>query len=188
VKQRAKHAVKPGSPIDERGISLIETMIAVGIMSVCLIGTASVLTQGVQRTNSSPGDLIATQKAQEAIESVFSARDSKVLTWAQLQNVYGQSGMDGGIFLDAEQPIKEAGSDGLVGTADDGAIESVTYPGRDGLYGTVDDEMKSMDGYAREIRIRDVQPNLRSITVTVSFQSGNMRRGYTLTAYISTYA
>lgn len=174
--------------VSERGISLIETMIAVAVMSVCLIGTASVLTQGVQRTNSSPGDLIATQKAQEAIESVFSARDSKVLSWAQIRNVSGASGSDAGIFLDAALPIKDAGPDGLVGTPDDGAIETMTFPGRDGLLGTADDEVRSLEGYQREIRIRDLQPNLRSITVTVTFQSGSSRRTYALTAYISNYA
>jgi type II secretory pathway pseudopilin PulG len=173
---------------DDRGLSLIETMIAVGVMSICLIGTAQVLSQGVQRTNSSPGDLLATQKAQEAIESVFSARDSKVLTWAQVRNVAGATGSDGGIFLDAPQPLKKPGADGLVGTADDTTVEAVTFPGRDGQIGTADDEVRRMDGYLRQIEIRDIQPNLRSITVTVTFQSGSSRRSYTLTAYISNYA
>lgn len=172
----------------ERGISLIETLIAVGVLAVGTIGMATVLAQGVQRTNSAPGDLIATHKASEAIESVFAARDSKVLAWAQLRNVLGASNSDGGIFLDGPQPIKEPGPDGLVGTADDGSVEARALPGRDGTLGTSDDAVESLEGYTRQIEIRDVQTNLRSITVTVSFRAGGTTRRYTLTAFISTYA
>ena len=56
----------------ERGFSLVETIVAVGVLSVGLLGGAAVLTQGMQRLSSSPGDVLTTQKAAEAIESVFS--------------------------------------------------------------------------------------------------------------------
>src|ERR1700682_6426597 len=100
----------------ERGFSLLETMIAVGVLSVGLLGAAAVITQGMQRVASSPGDVITTQKAAEAIESVVSARDSHKLTWSQLQNVAGGSGADGGVFLDGPQPLKYQGPDGLLNT------------------------------------------------------------------------
>ena len=63
-----------------RGISLIETAIALGVLSVGVLGAAALFTQGMERTKSSPGDLVATQKAQEAVESVFAARDSHTVT------------------------------------------------------------------------------------------------------------
>src|SRR5580704_5053086 len=100
----------------DRGFSLIETAMALGVLTVGMLGAAAALTLGMQAVSSSPGDLIATQKAAEAIESVYSARDSHVLTWAQIQNVKGASGSDGGVFLDGPQPIKLAGPDGLVNT------------------------------------------------------------------------
>jgi Tfp pilus assembly protein PilV len=114
-----------------RGTSLIETAIAVGVLSVGALGTAAVFTQGMERTKSSPGDFLAIQKAQEAIESVFAARDSHTVTWAQLRNVIG-TGSDGGIFLDGAQDIRDTGTDGIVNTADDALqpIESTRYPGR----------------------------------------------------------
>jgi hypothetical protein len=37
------------------------------------LGMACIFTQGMQKTASSPGELLATQKASAAIESVFSA-------------------------------------------------------------------------------------------------------------------
>ena len=132
----------------ERGFSLIETVIAMGILGVGVLGAAGVLSEGLQMVSSSPGDLVATQKAAEAIESVFSARDSHVLTWAQLQNVKGLTGADGGIFLDGPQPVRLAGPDGVINTADDGAqpIESVQYPGPDKVLGTLDDKTVSLTG------------------------------------------
>jgi type II secretory pathway pseudopilin PulG len=167
-----------------RGTTLIETMVALGVLSVGALGTAAVFTQGMERTKSSPADLVATQKAQEGIESVFAARDSRTVTWAQLRNVSGAAS-DGGIFLDGAQPIKDAGADGIVNTADDGAIETIVYPGRDLTLGTADDKTVTLSDFTREIQIRNLTADLRSITVLVSYQSGSGLRVFTLIAYIS---
>ena len=114
----------------ERGFSLLETIIALGVLTTGLLGAAAVLASGMQMVTSAPGDLIATEKAIEAIESVISARDAGTLGWAQILNVEGASGSDGGVFLDGPQPMQTAGDDGVLDTADDGAVESVDLPGR----------------------------------------------------------
>ena len=97
---------------DQSGFSLLETMFAIGILSVGALGMAGIFAQGMQQTTSSPHELTATQKAAEAIESVFSARDSHILTWTQLRNV-----SHGGIFKNGPHPLTTAGPDGVVGTA-----------------------------------------------------------------------
>jgi hypothetical protein len=167
----------------ESGFSLVETVFAIGILCVGALGMAGIFTAGMQRTISSPGELIATQKAAEAVESVFSARDSHTLAWGQLRNV-----SHGGIFLDGPQPIKTPGSDGVVNTADDGAVESVVLPGPDQQLGTLDDVTKTLDGFTRQIAIADLSDDLRSITVTVTYLAGPQTRSYSITAYISTWA
>jgi prepilin-type N-terminal cleavage/methylation domain-containing protein len=174
----------------ERGFSLIETLMALGVLTVGVLGAAGVLAQGLQRIAGAPGDVIAAQKAAEAIESVFSARDSHVLVWAQIRNVHGQSGNDNGVFLDNPQPVKLAGPDGLVNTADDAAqpVESVVYPGPDQMLGTADDKTVTLSNFTREIIIRDVETDLRSITVIVTYQDGQSQRSYTLTTYISNFS
>ena len=174
--------------MSDRGFSLIETMIAVGILAVGLLGAAALLAAGMQKIASSPRDLIATQKATEAIESVFSARDTHTLKWAQIRNVNGASGTDGGIFLDGPRDLRAPGPDGLIDTADDGSVETIVYPGPDQQFGTADDVTTTLAGFTREIQIRDIQANLRSITVIVTYPEGAARRTYTLTAYISSFA
>jgi prepilin-type N-terminal cleavage/methylation domain-containing protein len=184
--------------MSQRGFSLIETVMALGVLTVGLMGAAAVLTSGLNLVQSSPFDLIATQKAAEAVESVFSGRDSHVLAWAQIRNVLGASGTDGGVFIDGALPIKLSGADGLFNTADDAAqpIETMVFPGPDQLMNTADDITVSLSGMTRTVTIRDVPGeigvngivDLRSITVTVTYQAGMTTRTYTLVTYISNYS
>jgi type II secretory pathway pseudopilin PulG len=167
----------------QSGFSLLETVFSIGVLCVGALGLAGIFSQGMQRTISSPGELIATQKAAEAIESVFSARDSHSLAWSQLRNESA-----GGIFLNGPQAIRVPGPDGVVNTHDDGDIESVDLPGPDQRLGTADDVTQTLDGFTREIRIMDLSDDLRSITVTVTYKAGPQTRSYALTAYISTWA
>jgi type II secretory pathway pseudopilin PulG len=172
-----------GPQRSQAGFSLLETIIAIGVLTVGCLGLAQVFAAGVQKTIHSPSDLLTTQKATEAIESVFSARDSHTLTWAQLRNE-----IDGGIFLDGPQPLKVDGVDGVVNTIDDGAVETSILPGPDQNLGTADDVTQTLDRFTREIRIVELSADLRSVTVTIVYQSGGSDRTYSVTAYISTFA
>jgi prepilin-type N-terminal cleavage/methylation domain-containing protein len=167
----------------QSGFSLLETMIAMSILSVGALGMAGVFTQGMQKTTSSPGEVTATQKAAEAIESVFSARDSHSITWDQLRNE-----SSGGFFKNGPQPLTIAGPDGVVNTHDDGPVESVDLPGPDQQLGTFDDVTKILTGFTREIAITDLSVDLRSITVTITYSASGQTRTYVLTALISTFA
>lgn len=173
----------------ESGLSLVETMIAMLVLTVGAIGMASMFLKGMQAAGSSPTELVATQKAAEAIESVFSARDSRTISWDKLRNA-GQ-----GIFVKNPQPMLVAGDDGILGTSDDGkdgqetgVLESVVLPGRDQLIGTADDRKETLNGFTREIRISDVKDDLRLITVIITYPAGGGTRKYTLTSYISAVA
>jgi len=158
-------------------------MVAVTILAMGLLGVAGVLTSALSNLSTASSDVVARQKAIEAIESVYAARDSRVLTWVQIRNV-----ANGGVFLDGAQPIRAAGADGLVNTADDGAVEVAVEPGPDGLLGTTDDVSTTLSNYTRRILITDVSFSLRQITVTVTLTNGKGTRTYTITTLISSYA
>lgn len=176
----------------QSGFSLVEVIFALGILTVGVLGTAAVMTAGMQQLSTSPSDVIVTQKAAQAVEAVFAARDSHKLSWDQIRNVEGASGSDGGVFVDGPTPLHLPGDDGLVNTGDDPeTVESNTLPGRDQLSGTDDDRTVVLSGFTREISIRDVDGEsgqLRIITVTVKYTGAGRERTYTLTSYISAYA
>lgn len=163
---------------NERGFSLAETVIALGVLTTGVIGAAGVLVTGMNNLGSSPSDVISAQKATQAIESVFAARDSKRLTWSQITNV-----SNGGVFLDGAQPLYLAGADGFVNTADDAAagLETEILPG----------QSIALTAYTRQIQISDVSGengDLRMITVTITYQNGQTHRSYVLITYISAFS
>lgn len=162
-------------------------MMALGVLMVGVLGVAGVITAGMKTLGTTPADVISAQKAAQAVEAVFSARDSHKLTWAQIKNV-----TNGGVFKNGPQPLNESGPDGLVNTTDDlTTIESVAFPGPDQLLGTGDDRIDTLTGYRREVVITEVSGtngNLRKVTVNVSYQAGADTRTFTLTTFISIYS
>lgn len=119
---------------------------------------------------------------------MHTARDTRTITWAQIQNV-----SNGGVFLDAAEPLYAAGADGLVNTADDAAagLETVRDPGPDGILNTADDIVTPLTGFTRQIQILEFSPvnaDLRQIVVTITYKVGPMTGSYTLRTYISSYS
>jgi hypothetical protein len=165
-------------PGEQQGFTLVEALMAILICSGGLLVLASAFAQGMIIISSSHLHQIGKEKASEAIESIFTARDSLQLDWSKIKNT-----SDGGIFETGEQDIREAGADGLVNTADDGDIESAIMP---------DGRVFSLAQFKRQIEIVDVVGvsggMLRQVTVTVSYPIGSITRQYSVTTYISAYA
>lgn len=169
------------------GFTLIEAVVAVVVLSFGILGLAATMADSISYMNGSQDDYIAQQKAEEGVESVFFARDSKVYTWAQIENA-----VNGGIFLDGPQPLLHPGANGIVGTIDDETNnpDVIVQPGPDGILGTADDVKVSLGNFTREIQISDVagEPNLRQIQVIMRYQAGRFQRTYKLTSYISAFS
>jgi prepilin-type N-terminal cleavage/methylation domain-containing protein len=178
----------------QAGFTLIETLIAMLVLTVGAIGMASAFLYGMNSATSAPFELIATQKAAEAVESVFSARDSQTISWDMLKNVDNEDPENEGIFTNGQMDLLTPGEDGLIGTADDGGegeslqIENWKLPGDDGLYDTADDVTMTLTNFKREITITDINSSLRQITVEITYPAGGTTRTYTLTALISAFA
>ena len=173
------------------GFSLIEVIIATAILAGGLLTLAGFLGQGLRAMGGSTSILVAREKAREAIESVHTARDTGLLTWTKIQNVAA-----GGVFLAGARSLTIPGPDGLVNTSDDGGIETLRTPGADGILGNSDDVLTPLSNFTREIQItplnRDgtniVNPNLRQITVIITYTQEGVTKSYTLTTYISSFS
>lgn len=157
----------------QRGFSLIEVLVAMLVLTAGLLPLAALFATAVQRMAASTPQLLAREKAREAIESVHTARDTGEASWATIRNQ-----ADGGVFLNGAQPIKSPGIDGLVNTADDGANQV------------------SAGEFSREIDINTlnfdgtttINPNLREVRVIVRYQVSGTWFTYELTTYISSYS
>ena len=84
------------SPADERqqGFALLETLIAIVVLMIGLLAVLATFAMAIGNTNSVQLDSIARQKATEALESIFTARQTSQITFAKIQNV----GAGAGIF------------------------------------------------------------------------------------------
>jgi prepilin-type N-terminal cleavage/methylation domain-containing protein len=176
--------ISKGLHANQSGFTLVESLMALVLLSGGLLVLASALARGMIFVSGSHYHQMAKEKASEAMESVFTARDArKIPDWNSIQNV---SQSASGIFLDGAQAIRVPGADGLVNTNDDGALE--TLPGKDGVLGTADDETLTADRFTREIEIRNIGSNLRQIRVIVRYMAGGVQHQYQLTSYISPFA
>lgn len=178
--------IHPSSP--DAGFGLIEVLIGMVLVLTAALALLGAVAVSARRLTASQDQFIASQRASEAVESVFKARDNRVLTWAQIRNVAGLSGADGGVFFDGPREVREPGADGLVNTPDDGALAQVVKPGPDGLLGTVDDQAVPLFGFTREIEIRDVSLTLRQVRVIVRYRTATGPAEFVLTTYLSVYA
>ena len=173
----------------QKGFTLIEAMIAMAVLSFGILSLASIFTQGLKASSQTQIQYIAQQKAQEAMETIFTARDTRLLTSAQINNV-----SNGGVFMDGPQPLLAPGPDGLFGTADDDAANPdgiVIGPGPDKIFGTADDLMINLNPWmTRTILIQPVPntPNLKSITVTINWTYTGQSSQYQLVSFISNFS
>jgi type II secretory pathway pseudopilin PulG len=172
----------------QSGFTLLEALIAIVILSFGILSLAAVYAQGIQVAAMTQMDYIAEKKAEEAVETIFAARDSKLLVWTSIQNV-----SNAGVFLDGPQPLEGAGPDGLYGTADDDPTQPMVVilgPGPDGILGTADDVVLSLAGMTRTIAITAFpgSTDLRQITITMNYRVGALARQYTLVSYISQFS
>ena len=182
------------------GFTIIETMIAIAIMSIGILTLIAAFATAVSVTQTSEENLIARQKTLEAMESIYTARNTQQISFAQIANY------PTGIFAAGSTLLRCSGPDGLVNTTDDidcpasgpcaAGPECVVLPGPDGVLGTSDDKAMSLGNFQRQIQINNalnadgtVNNTLKQITVTVSYVpiGTTVARNYTVNSLISSF-
>jgi type II secretory pathway pseudopilin PulG len=175
------------------GFTLLEAMIATIILSIGILSLAVVYAQGIRVASMTQFDYIAEKQAEQAVETIFAARDSKLLAWTNIRNQTGAGGPNDGVFLNGPRPLLAAGPDGLYGTADDDPANPTVViidPGPDKVLGTADDVVTPLTNMTRTITITDVpgETGLRQITISMDYTAGGMTRNFTLVSYIAQFS
>ncbi|MFZ0770930.1 MAG: prepilin-type N-terminal cleavage/methylation domain-containing protein [Candidatus Sulfotelmatobacter sp.] len=190
----------------ESGFTLIEVLIAAVIMTVGLLALMATFVATIHATEFAQENLIARHKALAIMEGIYTARNSQQEPFAAINNI-----ANGGIFKSGAQPMLCAGTDGIIGTADDaactapdtgvacpGGVECLVLPGPDGILGTPDDVTESLSNFTRTITFYPVflpsgavNTNLIGVTVTVSWIKPGQQTGppynYTVNGLVSSY-
>jgi prepilin-type N-terminal cleavage/methylation domain-containing protein len=173
----------------QRGFTLMETLIAMIVLAVGILGLAAMLGDSLAYMKGSQDDFIAQQKAEEAAEAIFTAKYNANATFAQVSN-FGV-GNPAGLFLPGPLPLTVPGPDGLVGSVNDvGApLASIITPGPDKILGTADDVLVPLGNFTRTIAITTVvgKPNLKQVLITINYTAGRWTRQYVLTTYVSSF-
>ena len=181
----------------EGGFTLIETMIAMTVLTIGILSLAAMLASSLAYMSSSEYDYIAQQKAAEAVDSIYTARNLGEATWSTICNA-GSTVCTNGIFMNGAEPLCDPATDQIIGTADDFngsvcavATDSILLPGTTGTYSASPQKVPlTAYNFKRTITITAYPnvTNLRTITVLVTYTAGRFQRQYTLTANISNFS
>jgi len=187
---------RPGVRKKDLGFTLMEALISILVVMLGLLSLEAVYTQGLSLNTQTQYDYIAQAKAEEAMETIYAARDSNQVNWVQIQNGTGAVGGTTGIFLPGPQPLLAPGPDGIYGTSDDDPSNPnviIAGPNSSGALcssagipapGSVVIPLTFM---TRQIQIANVvtDGSVRQITITMTYTIGSSVRTYQLVSYIS---
>ena len=191
---------RPGTSRMESGFTLLEVMFSMVIMTVGLVSLLAVMGIAMASTSTSEQNAISKQLANEALESILTARETDEVLWSNIANgtcVVG-TGCTTGIFLAPAQPIDCAGADGIVGTSDDAACGPLILdlPGPSGVVQSPNggpcappDNCLQLTNYQRTIVITPVNGTLDQVTITVSYVNAQLKvaNNYVLSTLVSEY-
>jgi prepilin-type N-terminal cleavage/methylation domain-containing protein len=182
---------------DERGFTLLEVLIAMAVMVGGLLSVAYGIGLGLEAVQMSTMDTIAREKAREAMEDVFTARDTAAIQFSQICNIPTTGpNTNNCLFVNGPTPMYTADPSGLVNTttaAAQGIIESFQTPGPDGILGTADDVFYNLTSFQRSILVTPLASSdnytiLAQVTVTITYNPLPWtQRTVTLSAIMSPY-
>jgi len=176
LNSRLRIRAKADQPDSESGITILEMVIAMLILTTGLLGLAASI--GYAVTVSNRGRNLTNTKllAVSLLEQMETLRNTDQLTFGQIANAGSVDNTGATLnfagFPTGYNPISvNPGPDGIFGTSDD-----LINPGADQTYGTGDDFTDvswGIAGYSREIRITNLNPNLKRIQVTLRYPDGS---------------
>ncbi len=166
----------------QSGFSLIETIIALIILTVGILTTISAISYSLYVVQESEKVTFAKEHARSTMETIFSVRDLQLFDPQGIDGIYNwdtiviKASGNSGIFLDGWNSIREnPGADGIFGTADDACSGSGGC-----TVGSYTNNSAVVSGYERKIEITDINQNgvvkKRYVVVRVRYMIGRSQR------------
>lgn len=153
---------------DAAGFSLIETAIALVIMTVGIFAALSAISYSIFSIQESEKMTLAKENARSSLETIFSIRDLQLFNPDDANAPYNwdtlavNTGSNNGIFVQGWTPIREdPGIDGISGTRDDACATQTNC-----VVGAYTNTSKESKDFERRIQITDIS------------QNGNVRKKY----------
>jgi len=172
-----------------KGFTLLETMVALAVLVIGILGLAAMLANSLTRMQGAENDFIAEQKAEQAMEAIFTAKYTNNISFAAVAN--NSVGNPTGLFLSTAQPLLLPGPDGLFNSINDtgSPADYILLPGPDMMLGTADDIRVPLANFTRTITITNIGAvgDLRQVVITVNYKTGDVPQTYTLTSFVSAY-
>jgi len=173
-----------------RGMTLIETLVAISILAVAIVAPMSLTVQSLSAAYYAKDQIAASNLAQEAIESVRSVRDGNILKIAL--NTTSTCDADGlsmhlmcGIPVDTDFKI-DTRNNSIVRCDADGTDACDPLETDGDLYGYGLGEDTKFTRSVQATFIDDFQQEIR-VMVTVTWQSGSQQTMRTFTIYENLY-
>jgi len=155
----------------ESGSSLLETIIAMMLLSIGLLAVASAIGYALMASNTGRGLTNAKLLVVSALEQMETLRDSGQLNFAEISNTH----VLGSTFTQFPTEF----------------LAVSTVPGPDFVYGTLDDpgltdSTQAVNGVTRQILITSLSPTLKRIQVTLRYSpNGGTSRDLVCVSYLN---
>lgn len=174
----------------EDGFSYIDVMVALVILMVGILGVLSAISASILQSRGQQQQLTARHILATTMESVMTAKetDPARLGWKSVGNVgsnLDENDVPQGIFLTGFQTVLEgAGTDEVVGTADDSGAPRDGYQRRIVITDLCDPERPSFNCPTPG----DWDVKMRSVQITVRYYFGSITREESISTVLSDYS
>ena len=176
--------VKPNKKV--RGFTLIETMVATGVLLIAVVGPMSLLGNSLNNIYFVRDQMLAVNLAQEGVEVVRQRRDTNFLSGVAWDGGFGTSDCAGGVtcVVDTNPTLAIMKCNGL-------CTEKVYKDPTDGFYHQYPSTPPlgvTPSLFTRKVNLVRVNGNEYTITVNVSWSTGRIPGSVTVTESIFRWA
>jgi prepilin-type N-terminal cleavage/methylation domain-containing protein len=163
----------------KRGFTLVETLVAIAILTVAIAGPITIASKGLAAAMFARDQITAFYLAQEAVEFIRNKRDENNIkgfgasNWLKdLQTCFGATPCSIDVTAASDNAIKNcSGTDCL----------PLKYDSNMGLYGysSGDDSI-----FTRNVKMETIEANEASIEVSLSWRTGLVQKSFVVTEHI----